>query len=266
MTFPLRKPTVSFVVPALNEEGNIEGAVRTILQAATERVTDLEILLVNDGSTDRTGQIMESLAKADKRIFVVHNPKNLGFGGAFKAGASLARLEYVIRICGDDSVPVPGVQLILDHIGRADLVIPYIANPGEFRSWGRRFGSWGFTTLVNLLFSQRVPYYNHSVVFRRDALHSIQIATNSFAYQAEALAKLLKAGYTYVPVAVHDIARLHGESTALKPSNIVRVVHALAHLSTEIRRPGSVPQRIEGKVKESPLPPRPPGQDEFPSK
>jgi glycosyltransferase involved in cell wall biosynthesis len=251
MTVPPRKPTVSFVVPALNEEGNIAGAVSTILQAAEGRVADLEILLVNDGSTDRTGDLMEQLAETDKRISVVHNPRNLGFGGAFKAGAGLARMDYVIRICGDDSVPVPGVQWILDHIGRADLVIPYIANPGEFRSWGRRFGSWGFTTLVNLLFGQRVPYYNHSVVFRRDALHSIQIATNSFAYQAEALAKLLKAGYTYVPVAVHDIARLHGESTALKPSNLVRVVHALIHLSAEIRRPGSVPQRIASPVQES---------------
>jgi glycosyltransferase involved in cell wall biosynthesis len=68
MTVPPRKPTVSFVVPALNEEGNIAGAVSTILQAAEGRVADLEILLVNDGSTDRTGDLMEQLAETDKRI------------------------------------------------------------------------------------------------------------------------------------------------------------------------------------------------------
>jgi glycosyltransferase involved in cell wall biosynthesis len=249
---PPRKPSVSFVVPALNEEGNIAGAVQTIRDSAVDLISDFEILLVNDGSTDRTGQIMDELAKGDPRISVVHNPRNLGFGGAFKAGAEKARLEYVIRICGDDSVPVPGVRLILEQIGRADLVIPFIANPAEFRSLGRRFGSWGFTTLVNLVFGQRVPYYNHSVVFRRDALHTIRIATNSFAYQAEALVKLLKAGYTYASVGVHDIARLHGESTALKPSNVMRVVQALLHLSSEIHRPGSVPQRIKGPVQ--PLP------------
>jgi glycosyltransferase involved in cell wall biosynthesis len=248
MTVSAPKPSISFVVPALNEEGNIEGAVRTILGAAEGLVSELEILLVNDGSTDQTGRIMDRLAKEDPRIRVIHNPRNLGFGGAFKAGAAKARLEYVIRICGDDSVPIPGVRLILDQVGRADFVIPFIANPGEFRSWGRRFGSWGFTTLVNLLFGQNVPYYNHSVVFRRDALHSIKIATDSFAYQAEALTKLLKAGYNYVSIGVHDIARLHGESTALKPSNVIRVVQALVHLATEIRRPGSVPKRIEGRV------------------
>jgi dolichol-phosphate mannosyltransferase len=245
MTLPPDKPTVSFVVPALNEEGNIDGAVRTIQQAAEGHVSDFEILLVNDGSTDRTGEIMDRLAGAHRRISVVHNVRNLGFGGAFKAGASRAQLDYVVRICGDDSVPVPGVQVVLSHIGRADFVIPYIANPAEFRSWGRRFGSWGFTTLVNLLFGQEVPYYNHCVVFRRDALHSIQIATNSFAYQAEALVKLLRAGYTYTAVGVHDIARLYGESTALKLSNVIRVVHALVSLFREIHRSGGIPQRIE---------------------
>jgi dolichol-phosphate mannosyltransferase len=244
MNLSPQKPSVSFVVPALNEEGNIEGAVRTVREASAGRVSDYEIVLVNDGSTDRTGQLMDQMAKADPRVRVVHHASNLGFGGAFKAGVAVARLDYVIRICGDDSVPVLGVQQILDQIGKADFVIPYIANPGEFRSWSRRFGSWGFTTLVNCVFGLRVPYYNHAVVFRRDALNTIQIATDSFAYQAEALVKLLRAGYSFVPIGINDIARLHGKSTALKPKNLVRVVKALIHLSEEMRRPGAVPARL----------------------
>jgi len=235
------KPSISFIVPALNEEGNIGAAVQTIRDAVGSDLTDdYEIILVNDGSTDKTGDLMERIAKADPRARVVHNPRNLGFGGAFKSGLAQARRDYVIRICGDNGVPAPSVRMVLDQIGKADIVIPYIANP-EFRSWSRRFGSWGFTTIVNALFGLHVPYYNHSAVFPRRALDTIQITTDSFAYQAEALVKLLKAGYTYVPIGVRDIARAHGRSTALKPKNLVNVVRALVHLVKEVRRAGAVP-------------------------
>lgn len=236
-------PSVSFIVPALNEERNIEGAARTCCEAAEGLVSEYEIILVDDGSRDRTGERMDAIARSDPHVRVVHNPKNLGFGGAFKAGLAVARMQYVIRVCGDDQVPIVGVRRVLGEIGRADFVVPFIANPGEYRSWGRRFGSWGFTKLVNLLFGLRVPYYNHCVVFRRDAVQGIRIATDGFAYQAEALVKLLKAGYTFVPIGINDVARIHGSSTALRPSNLVKVVGALRGLYSELRRPGAVPEK-----------------------
>lgn len=237
-------PSVSFVVPALNEERNIRGAARTCEEAADGLVSEYEIILVNDGSHDGTGDVMEELARTNPRVVVVHNPRNLGFGGAFKAGLARARMAYVVRICGDDQVPVPGVRRILAEIGKADLVVPYIANPDEFRSWGRRFGSWGFTRLVNFLFGLRVPYYNHCAVFRRDAVQGIRIATDGFAYQAEALVKLLRAGYTFVPIGINDIARIHGKSTALRPRNLLKVVKAIGSLFFEVRRPGAIPARV----------------------
>jgi hypothetical protein len=72
-------------------------------------------------------------------------------------------------------------------------------------------------------------------------LATIQIATDSFAYQAEALIKILKAGPSYVVVGVNDIPRVHGRSTALKPKNLVNVVRAIVQLFKEIRRTGAMP-------------------------
>lgn len=237
-------PSVSFIVPALNEERSIKGAARTCEASAEGLASDYEIILVNDGSQDLTGEVMDALARGSPQIRVVHNPCNLGFGGAFKAGLAHAKMDYVIRICGDDQVPVAGVRSILAELGNADLVVPYIANPAEFRSWGRRFGSWGFTTLVNYLFGLRVPYYNHSVVFRREAVQGIQIATDGFAYQAEALVKLLLAGYTFVPIGINDLARIHGKSTALRPRNLLKVVKAICDLFWEVRKPGGIPAKL----------------------
>jgi dolichol-phosphate mannosyltransferase len=240
MNRPSAKPSVSFVVPALNEEENIQATVDSIRAAIQSRVDDYEIVLVNDGSTDRTGAVMEELAASSDRIRVVHNSRNLGFGGAFKRGAAEARKEHVVRICGDNAVPAEGIGLVLDQIGRADLVIPYIANP-EFRSWGRRLGSRAFTTLINGCFGLSVRYYNHCVVFPRNLLTRITIVTDSFAYQAEAVVKLLRAGCSYVEVGVHDLPRFKGESTALKPRNVWNVLRAIISLNREVRRKGAVP-------------------------
>lgn len=240
MNRSLAKPSVSFVVPALNEEDNIKAAVDSIRAAIEKRLDDYEIILVNDGSTDRTGAVMEELARMSDRIRVVHNSRNLGFGGAFKSGAAEARKDYVVRICGDNAVPAEGVGLVLDQIGQADLVIPYIANP-EFRSWGRRMGSRAFTSIINGCFGLSVHYYNHCVVFPRNLLSSITIVTDSFAYQAEAVVKLLKAGCSYVEVGVHDLPRFKGESTALRPKNVFNVLRAIFSLVREVRRKGAIP-------------------------
>jgi glycosyltransferase involved in cell wall biosynthesis len=234
------KPTVSFVVPALNEEGNIEATVKTILEAGGHSCRDFEIILVNDGSTDRTGATMDGLAARHTTVRVVHNERNLGYGGAFKRGAGAAQKDFVVRVCADDVSPAECLEKILSQVGKADLVLPYLTNP-EFRSWGRRFGSWGFTTLINTLFGQRARYYNHCVVFRRENLKAITIVTNGFVYQAEAVVKLLKAGCSYVEVGIYDVPRVHGHSSALRPKNLINCFRAVYGLVWEVRRPGAIP-------------------------
>jgi glycosyltransferase involved in cell wall biosynthesis len=234
------KPALSFVVPALNEEKNIEPTVKHILEAGRQSCRDFEIILVNDGSTDRTGAIMDDLAARHKTVKVVHNKHNSGYGGAFKKGAAVAQKEYVVRVCADDVSPAECLEKTLNQVGKADLVLPYLTNP-EVRSWGRRFCSWGFTTLINGLFGQRVRYYNHCVVFRRENLKAINIVTNGFVYQAEAVVKLLMAGCSYVEVGVYDVPRVHGQSTALRPKNVINSFRAVYGLVWEVRRPGAIP-------------------------
>src|SRR6266446_8106155 len=193
------KPSISFIVPALNEEDQIEGAVRTIQQAVTEmHLADYEIIMVNDGSTDRTGETMERLACNGDNITVVHNEHNLGLGGTYKRGLDYARCDYLMLIPGDNVMPASDMRVILSRLGEADIILPYLTNP-RLRSLGRRIGSWGFTTVVNLLFGLRVRYFQ-GMLPRREMLGRIRIATDSYAFPAEAVVKLVKAGCSYVEV------------------------------------------------------------------
>jgi glycosyltransferase involved in cell wall biosynthesis len=222
-------PTVSFVVTALNEERHVEATAATIRAAAEGILADWEVVLVDDGSTDRTGEIMDRLAAADPRLRVVHNPRNLGLGGAYKRGLAAARLEHVMWVSGDNAETAENLRNILRHVGEADIVIPVLVDQ-ENRPWLRRLTSRTFVLVVNLLFGLRVRYYNGAVVHRRALIQGIEIVTDSFAYQAEALIKLLRAGRSFVEVEYQSASYSGIISYAMRPKNLARVVGTLLRL------------------------------------
>jgi glycosyltransferase involved in cell wall biosynthesis len=221
-------PTFCFVVPCFNEEGNVGPTVDSVRAAMGSR-SDYEIVLVNDASTDRTLEQMQALAAADARIRVLDNPSNLGFGGSYKCGAHVATATYVMMLPGDDGFPGPSIAEILSHAGEADIIIPVVTNRGA-RHWFRAFASKGFTSLLNWTFWLDVGYYNGAVLQRNDLLRTIEITTNSFAYQAEALVKLIARGATYKHCYVSIQERAAGRSSALSLKNQIAVWRTILHL------------------------------------
>jgi len=235
------RPWVCFVVPCFNEEDNVGPTVDSIRAAASGK-RPFEIVLVDDCSTDGTLARMQALAAADPRIRVVHNPVNLSLGGAYKRGVAVAEADYVIMIPGDDGFPAPSIAEILRHAGEADIVIPVVTN-SAVRTWYRAMASRGFTTLLNWLFWLDVGYYNGAVLHQTARLHTIEIRTNSFAYQAEAMVKLIARGATYVHCYVPIQERAAGRSSALSWKNQLAVWRTIVHLVADVglfrmRRPG----------------------------
>jgi glycosyltransferase involved in cell wall biosynthesis len=225
-------PTFCFVVPCFNEEDNVGATVESVREAMGRR-DDYEIILVNDASTDHTLERMQALAAADPHIRVFDNPVNLGFGGSYKRGARGATATYVMMLPGDDGFPGQSIAEILSHAGEADIIIPIVTNPGA-RSWFRAFASKGFTMLLNWTFWLNVGYYNGAVLQRNDLLRAIEIRTNSFAYQAEALVKLIARGATYTHCYVRIQDRAAGRSSALRLKNQVAVWKTFLHLLAEV--------------------------------
>ena len=228
--------TLTVVVPAYNEEANLAAAVAEIHAACRGRVADYEIVVVDDGSRDGTGALADALAAADPRVRALHNRPNRGLGGAYKAGVAAARHAHVMMVPGDNSHPAEGVTPIIDRIGEADIVIPYVTNP-ESRGFARRVVSRAYTLLHNALFRLRVPYYNGLVVHRTALLRSITIETDGFAYQSEALVKLLRGGASFVSVGVVIDEGPQHRSTAFRPKNVMRVGVAVLRLAADVYGP-----------------------------
>src|SRR4051812_18364461 len=100
-----RARSITVLVPALNEERNIAGTVDRLLDALSLTFEDYEIIVANDGSSDRTGEIADGIAAAHPSIRVIHNDINRGLGYCYAAGYRAASKDYFVYIPGDNTWP-----------------------------------------------------------------------------------------------------------------------------------------------------------------
>ncbi len=241
--------TLSVIIPALNEQDNLAGAVTTVLDAIGDRFTDYELLIFDDGSTDRTGQIADELAARNSRIRVVHNHRNLGLGCNYTKGVELARMEYVAWFPGDNEVPDQAVRTVLDAIGSAEIVVPYISNP-HLRTWSRRLISVSFVRLLNLLFGLRLRYFNGPCVYSRTLLSSVPIQSSGFACFAAILIRLILSGHSYVEIPISTGSRQHGRTKAFRLKNLASIFSTIVELFWDVhirdrRKYAGAGQRID---------------------
>ena len=153
----------------------------------------------------------------------------IAMGGAFKTGLREAQFSHAMVFPADNEHPVDGVLPILQARGKADIIIPFVTNP-EVRARHRRMISWCYVNIVNLIFGQRIPYYNGLVLQRTELLRSISIETNSFSFQTEAILKLLKKKATWIAVGVPLHQPSHSKTKAFRLKNVAGVVSTLIRL------------------------------------
>ena len=226
----MKKETVSFIVPTLNEEENIKDTIDTIERNVPYDKLDYEIIVVDGSSRDRTVEIVNSLLNDNEKLRLYNEGDIRGFGHAYKKGAFLAKGDYIILIPGDNEVPGKAIRTILNETGQADIIVPYFVNQ-ELRSKFRQFVSKAFVFILNCLSGLKLQYYNGTVLHRSGVLKGYNIRTYGFAYQAEILINLINAGFTYKEVATEIQRRSGGKTKIFRLRNIVSVILFLVKLA-----------------------------------
>lgn len=226
--------SISVVMPALNEALNLEEAVAETKAELAKHFDDLEILIVDDGSTDRTGEIADRLAKEDPRVRAFHNDGNQGLGYSYFRGVREATKEFFMMVPGDRENSLEGMAPMWPLLGTADVVVPYTSNP-EVRPFVRRVFSRCSTALMNTLFGLRLRYYNGTVVHRLATLRSVHVENHGFLYQAETLVRLIKGGASYVETGIAIRSRPGGKSKVLKWKNLKTIARTVLKLTWEVR-------------------------------
>jgi len=228
------KPSVSVVVLAFNEEHNLEATVASLQRAVKGKFPEYEIVIVNDGSKDYTAKVAETLAEQDSHLRVIHNPRNMGCGFTFLRGVDAASYEYAWLIPGDGEITADSMETIANHIGTADMVIPYMLN-FHIRPLSRRIVSWGYTALLNMLFAKRLRYYNGPCVVRSELIKKAPtVNSRGFTFMAPILLQLIKRKHTYVEVGIMVQPRYYGRPSVSSLWNILSAVKTVSWLFWDI--------------------------------
>lgn len=236
-----RARSLSVVVPAYNEAGNLEAAVRDVVHALRS-FDEYEVIIVNDGSKDNTGEVADRVAAKLPGVRVIHHPVNRGFSEAYQTGMRSARLEYVTFVPGDGEVAVESVEDIFSAVGTADLVVPYHGTPWN-RSWHRRILTWICTTQLNIAFGRRLKYYQGPAVYPTALAKVLPNNTTGFFFATEMLVNALMMGYSFVEVPLTHRERTYGQSKAVAGSNIIGAQLTIIRLWWTLRvRGGTAPR------------------------
>jgi len=227
--------TLTVVVPALNEEGNLDATLKGLLDELARLQINAEVIVVNDGSTDGTGRIAERCAGRERRVRVIHHPRPRGVGASFMECAGSARGSFITWFPGDGENDPAELLKYVELMKKIDIVVPFVVNQ-KCRRWTRRVISSLFCNIFNRSFGTAFKYMNGNIIFKTDLLRGLHIRNSGFLCWAEMLLKLTRAGASYaeVPVRIPEKGRSAGSSKAFSLRSISDVLTGYARLFWDI--------------------------------
>ena len=213
--------SISAVLPAYNEEALIAATATSMAEVLRGLVDDYEVIVVNDGSRDRTREIVEGLSAVDPHIRCVTHPVNRGYGAALKTGFSSATKDWVFLTDGDKQFDLRELKSFLPHTERADLVIGYRAPRRD--PFVRLVYARGWKMLVTLLFGYTARDVDCAFkLFKREVWEHVTVHSGGATFSAEFLVKARRCGYRFVELPVSHLPRTAGRPTGGNPRVIVR--------------------------------------------
>ena len=230
----MTKPEITFIMPALNEAHNIELAITNSMEAFKRFGVNGEVLVINDGSTDQTGALInKAIAKYGEAVRTITHAQPMGIGASFWDGVDAARGELVVTMPGDnenDPDEILRYHKLLSHV---DLVIPFVFNK-EVRSLFRNFLSLTYRFIINTTFMVYFNYTNGTILYRRSILQTLTHRSHGFFFQTDILIRLVKAGYLFAEVPYRLQFRKKGISKAVSFPSLLQVMKGYLRLVKEI--------------------------------
>ncbi|OLC53299.1 MAG: hypothetical protein AUH85_14510 [Chloroflexi bacterium 13_1_40CM_4_68_4] len=227
-----RLPGLSFFFPALNEEAHLRPLVARAVEVLPSFAERLEVIIVDDGSSDGTGRIADDLALEDPRVRVVHHERRRGYGGAVRSGIAASGEPFIFFTDGDRQFDPADLSLLLPELAGNDAVIGFRKKrSGPVR---RRFVGWCYNRAIGFLFGLPVRDVDCAFkLFRREVFDRVpleRIGSNGAFFSAELLIRLHEARLRIAQVAVPHHPRTWGEAKGAPPKVIVRAIRDLLAL------------------------------------
>lgn len=224
------KNKLSVIMPALNEESNISDAISDTLEAFNFFKINGEIIIINDGSSDRTQVLIEQKSKENPdQIHIVQHDKPQGIGICFWEGVDHASGDIVVMLPGDnenDPRETLRYYRLLEHV---DIVIPFIFNR-QVRPLFRNVLSLIFRIIINTTFLVNFNYTNGTILYRKSILKGVHHCSDGFFFQTDILIRSVKNGYLFAEVPYRLGIRKKGTSKAVSFPSLWQVIRGYLQL------------------------------------
>lgn len=222
--------SLSLVMPGLNEEANVERAVRRAVDGLERATDEFEVIVIDDGSSDRTGEIAERLAARDPRVRVIRNQRNLNYGISLKRGIDAARCEWILHNGMDLPLAPEDLGKFTPLFGEADVIVARRADRAAHSSW-RKLTSLVNSWLLRALFRPRTADLNFVQFYRRSFAQSVPLVSTSPAFVTpELILRAERGGWRVREVVAEFRRREAGKAHFGKPRDILWTLRDMLRL------------------------------------
>ena len=227
--------TLSVFFPAYYDEKNIEKVVVSAIKVLEElNLKDYEVIIIEDGSPDKTGEVADMLPGRFPKVRVIHHKKNMGYGATLKDGFLSAKLDYVFYSDGDNQFDLNELKKFVALIPYSDMVIGY-RKKKQYSTY-RKVTSLAYNFVLRFLFG--IDYVDVDCAFKvikTELFRKIQINSIDAFIDAEILLKAGFLGYTTTEIGVKHLPRVDGISTGARPSVIFRTIREIREFRKEYK-------------------------------
>jgi glycosyltransferase involved in cell wall biosynthesis len=229
-----RLRSLTVVLPCLDEAENVAGAVAEARVAAARFAEHYEIVVVDDGSRDATGDIARELAAADPHVRLVRHDRNRGYGAAVRSGIAASSSDWVLLTDGDRQFDLGELAAAVPLVGDHDVVAGFRIDRADNR-W-RRLAAHAWNGLMRRSFGVGVRDVDCAFKLARgDALRALDLRSDGAMISTELYVRAGLAGWRIAEVGVHHLPRQAGEPTGGDPRVVLRAFRERRALLRRLR-------------------------------
>jgi glycosyltransferase involved in cell wall biosynthesis len=240
----MRKESITFIIPVYNEAALLETAVSRTLQALSRDFNNFEIIIVDDGSTDKTAEVCTRLAASDSRIRILSNDVNLNVGISIQRAFAIAKMDFVTHSAADLCLGPESIASLLNDTANWDVLVLQRKSHAGYEPW-RFLTSMSNRMLLKLLFPKAgagITDFNFSQIYRGGIIRKLIPLAKSPAFTTPEM--ILRARYTGCRVKTARVIyepRKQGKGAFGKPHDMIWSFYDM--LRFRIRAGKSVPVR-----------------------
>ena len=193
---------ISIIVPAYNEENGIRKVIEKIRKVADNYEGNCELIVVNDGSTDETGEVVKQ-----NHVKLIEHPMNGGYGAALKTGIKKATHDIIVITDADGTYPNEEIPKLVKYMKNYDMVVGARTGQSVEVPLVRRPAKWAINKLANYLSETKIPDLNSGLrVIRKEVVERfLPLLPNGFSFTTTITLAMLTNGYSvkYIPIDYH---------------------------------------------------------------